>query len=551
MSFSKVGGLFMKILVLILPVIGVQNILADVTLKITDDYNDAKVKTASVVFQAPGDQKLTIENHLQKDIDMGNIIFVGDEFTAPLVARDLATQGYSGCSTVKSGTSCSLVLNVRDNASPTINPGGELLLLNYRVSGEEENKFAGFKVKIDYNNGVIFKVRNLEFTQYNMSAELLYPCVDPVLNNLYNVHKESTRGGYVKFSPPQKLTILNENSQAIKVTNIRFAKEELDLTIGDFSGCAHVSGGGSCEVGVSINNLNTSDRTIPIYVVYDVLDENNGVVKKDLLAIAAAIINLDPKLKEPETRIGHAFLSGVVTGADIVAFFKGAVKATEKVGNYAKKRLFTAVIENKAAGAAAEFLTDSLLGVGAGTSYSIVDSFFDDSTYKSDKNINKLFDAGFMHIGIGLGFCAGDLSCIMAQIGCGLLGSFGAKFLGQILYSNVTMRLPEQTWYETLKNKSQTAFGFGASAVIRLGCKGVTGFLKDGVLEFAREVYTDTFSGATMDVISYLKPKKWLSEKMFGSNVKLPDGVKNGKNGTALADDICYSRDCACSYLSP
>lgn len=54
---------------------------------LTIDESSAAGSLPVVIFAAPGTQKLTIENHLTKDIDIGSIYFFGDEFTAPLIAR--------------------------------------------------------------------------------------------------------------------------------------------------------------------------------------------------------------------------------------------------------------------------------------------------------------------------------------------------------------------------------------------------------------------------------------------------------------------------------
>lgn len=496
-----------------------------------------------LTFKKAGKQRVTIENHLAEKIIIGEIFFLGDDFTKPLITRDISTLGHSIPYEIPAGKSYSFLIQAAANASSTINPQGEQLLLNYKVVTREENKFVPFKIKIDYNKDVEFKVRNIEFSKPGI----------------------------------KRLVINNTNGEAaINVTGVKFLQKEIGVIIKDYSGCANLNPGQSCEVEIESGEsvAAVGERVIPIHVTYDVVNRE-GVQQKvtDLVAVAAAIINYNPKASK--TQIGQAMTSGIVSGVDMTLVYG------ENIENIVKS-IFIATIGEKAA----KLATDASIGVLAGASYSATGAA-ESNDYDGNGNINKLFDAGATQVLLGLISCVGKAGewavatdiggygavnspvvfkaavlgygvCVAATIGCGLLSTFGSKLLSSVIYSNVVMRLPEQSWYATLKDKSKLLFNFGVSAVIRVVCKD-TMAPHGGIIEVGQ----DLLSAATMVSIPDLGKA---IKGMFSRRDAFL--VPPGKNETQLATDCCSncciaserptfvnydcdSKECICASVQP
>lgn len=176
------------------------------------------------------------------------------------------------------------------------------------------------------------------------------------------------------------------------------------------------------------------------------------------------------------------------------------------------------------------------MGVFARLSYIGINYLLEDYSFE-DNNRNRLYEAGSMHIGIGIGigigFCSSNVEYIIAQVGCGLLGSFGASYLGDLLYSNINLRLSEQTWYEYIKQNTRALFGFSVSAGMRLVCEGSVEALPDRFIEGIDEIYTDTLSGFTIDLIDFFKTRVDSDKTIYDyfSNVSI--NIKNNSDETS------------------
>jgi hypothetical protein len=510
---QKKYNLSIQILFFVLPLIYSQNsfgvststvffngetVLKETVIKITDKQ---VYHPASLIFEVPGNQKITIENHLQKDVDIGNMYFVGDEFTVPNVSRDIHINSASGCSTVKSGTSCTFVINAAENASPSINNDSELLLLNYKINGEQKDKFVQFKLKLDYNNDMIFKVRNLEF--------------------------KANEATFMEMPHFETLTMINNNpSFSINIKEIRLAERNTNFVIGDCKKCSVLKSNDSCEVGIGID-LNTGKNkndVIPIYVAYDVIDANNEVVKKNLIATAAAIVSSEEVTNHVQS--AEARIDGAIEGAAVVVPY---ADTTQKL----IKNFFVAVLPTKAG-----IATDIVTGFLAGGGYFIGDEIVRGTVgeYESSDYVNKILSATTMHSVIAFGLCSLKSDsyslCAVATIGCGLLGTFGGQYLTDAIYSNVVYRLPEQSWYGWLRDKSKLVFNFASAATIRVTCKTILGVPNGGFTE----VYQDASSAAIMVAL----------KDIFKKHPELSINEKT----TSVGDDYSSCNECICANLS-
>jgi hypothetical protein len=506
---QKKYNLLVQILFFVLPFVCLQNSFGvsastvsfngETVIKITDTH---VYHPTSLMFEAPGNQKITIENHLQKDLDVGNIYFVGDEFTAPHIGRDIHTDSASGCSIVKSGTSCSFVINAAENASPSINNDSELLMLNYRIYGEQKDRFAQFKLKLDYNNDVIFKIRNLEF-KANEATWM----------ELYHHFKE--------------LTIINNNSSfLINVKNIRLPERSVDFVIGDYKNCSNLKSHGSCEVAIGTNFNTIKNDVVPIYVTYDLVDADGMVIKKDLIATAAAIVNYPSEKTAEHVRSAEARVDGAIAGASIVVPYAAI---TQKF----IKKFFVVVLPRKAG-----IMTDIATGFLAGGSYFISDKIVESTVgdYESSYYVNKIFSAATMHGVIAFGLCSrngGYGLCAAATIGCGLLGTFGGEAITDALYSNVVYHLPEQSWYGWLNEKSSLLVNFASTAAIRVTCKTMLGVPNGGFTD----VYQDTLSASVVVAL----------DSIFKEYPKLQATYKNSTDTFTCDDHSCGG--CTCTKL--
>lgn len=474
-----------------------ETVLKETVIKITDMQ---VYHPASLIFETPGSQKITIENHLQKDVDIGNMYFVGDEFTVPNISRDIHIDSASGCSTVKSGTSCSFVISAAENASPSINNDSELLLLNYKTDGEQKDKFAQFKLKVDYNkNSLIFKERNLEF--------------------------KANEATFMELPHFETLTLINNNpSFSINIKEIRLAERNTNFVIGDYKKCSILKSNSSCEVGIGIdfNTLKNKNDVIPIYVAYDIIDDNNEVIKKGLIATAAAIVSSAEATNHVQS--AEARIDGAVAGATVVAPY---ADITQKL----IKNFFVVVLPTKAG-----IATDIASGFLAGGSYFIGDKIVESTVgdYESSYYVNKIFSAATMHGVIAFGLCSlksGSYGlCAVATVGCGLLGTFGGQYLTDAIYSNVVYRLPEQSWYGWLRDKSRLVFNYASTAAIRVTCKTMLGVPNGGFTD----VYQDASSAAVMVAL--------------GDIFKKHPELSISKNATSVGDDYSCS-GCICANL--
>jgi len=479
---------------------------------------DTKIDPAILVFKEPGEQKITVENHLKKDVDMGNVLFLGDEFTAPLIARDISTHGYDRCSTIKSGGYCSFKISAAKNASNTtaINPDGERLLLNYKAAGAKEVGLAEFKIKVDYNNdGLVFKPRNVEFTAERGHVERRqYPWMRPTLNTYGTV----TSSEYYDYqTETQKLTITNNNPLcSINITKILLPRGDTFVRTGGYSTCSNLKSGSSCEVDVVVGS-NTKDDMVPIYITYDVVNDRHVVVKKDVVAVAAAIINFQDS--KPKAQIMLAIINGVST-------------AFAALGAYS--------VSDDA------FMSSII----AGELYTAVDDGFKKQGYNDKSKINAVISVAAMHAIFGFISCwkytlvpDGFISfgaCMTKKIGCGLLGSLSVQALAASMHSNtVQQRLPDPNNPVEHGDELSASISLGLAAVLREGCKISAQVEGAGLAEMIQEVYQDAVAGDEMDNIAAERLRDTPKPQ---SNTPSVDHI--------FADyDDCNSKECICGYL--
>lgn len=505
MNIKKRNRRLTQVLFFILPIFFFQNTIGsndlemkETVIKITDTTVDSTV----LIFKESGEQKVTVKNYLQKDIVVGDVYFIGDEFTTPLVARDISVLGYSHAAglIIKAGTSYSFIINASQNATPTVNPDGEELLLGFKIIGEKESKYFPFKIKIDYNNDIIFKKRNLEF----------YPKPDPDLyNECYNFYHTGTMPinlscNRLSSSEVKKLTIMNNGSLAANIKSVQLARNGSGINIGNYSSCYNLKSGTSCEVDVTTDGSEAKNDVIPVFVTYDVVDESSKVVNKDLIAAAAVIVSTQDEVKEVSQEHNNvqpikSAIDGAITGAAIIESFSNMQEFIKKI--------FLLKLSKKAAGTA----SDIVMGPLSGVSYFIGDKIFEHTAgkYDSEYSVNKIISATVMYSLVAFKFCpeaaekisvatyaasggaigaegtaaVGAAACVIATVGCGLLGTFGGHYLTKAVYSNIVYRLPEQSWSGWIKDKSKLMFNFGASAVVRVVCKKALGSISGGLFE--------------------------------------------------------------------
>lgn len=126
-----------------------------IVIKITKDKSFAP----TLIFAAPGEKKITIENHLSKDIEIGQLYFIGDEDLTSAMVNSLSLVAHDMCVQIKSKTTCSYIINSNKNAPSTLKPNGEEFFLSYKVSGEETENIAKFNIKINYNEPITKPIR--------------------------------------------------------------------------------------------------------------------------------------------------------------------------------------------------------------------------------------------------------------------------------------------------------------------------------------------------------------------------------------------------------
>lgn len=106
----------------------------------------------TLTFTAPGEKKITLENHLAKDVEIGYLYFFGDTELVETMSKSISLIDHDACSTIKAKTTCSYIINGNNNANHTPNPEGEQFFLNYKVSSEATKHFIKLNIKIDYHN---------------------------------------------------------------------------------------------------------------------------------------------------------------------------------------------------------------------------------------------------------------------------------------------------------------------------------------------------------------------------------------------------------------
>lgn len=514
---QKKCNLLIQTLFFVFPLICSQNSFAlkETVIKITDIPQTAP---ASLIFNEPGKQKVTIENHSQKDVNIGNLYSIADEFTATIISRGTHTSFAEGCSRIKTGTSCSFVVGAQESASSSINPDGELFFLNYKSDGEQGDKFIPFKIKLDYNNDIIFEVRNLAFNG-----------------------NEAT---FMEIPHFEQLTIINNNPSFVaNIKNIHLAKRNTDFVIGDYRQCSALKSNGTCKVGIGID-FNTQNDVIPIYVTYDLVNVNGAVVKKDLLAVAAAIVNYHAEAVEHDVQPLESVFSGDVAGWTIVVpYAEGAQKFIKETIRKINKKVFVVILPKRV-----DVVTDIVTGILAGSSYFLGDKIIENTVedYDSGYYGSKIISATTAHSIVALAFCprenAGAFGfCVAATVGCGLLGTFGGEAITDVLYSNIVYHLPEQSWYERLKAKSKITklpVDFLSAAALRVGCKAMLGVPNGGFTE----LYQDTSSATVMVALENIFKKR--------SELLVPENVTS--NGAPVYDHIGMEEvcsECICADL--
>lgn len=482
------------------------------TYSIVDNPRSEKNSDESILlFNEPSTQQITIENHLKKDVNIGHMYFIGDEFTAPLIARGVSIQGSSGCTTIKAGTACTFLINAKENASATINPAGELLLVNYKVAGDKKDKFFKLKIKINYNDDIFFGVRNIKFLKKEGRVRKYYNYPETIkLSPLHGgkgtsyTYYDSTKSGETR-----ELTIINNNPQnSVHIKSVKFGREGVDGEV-DYSACSFLTSNEFCTAKIFID-YETKNDLIPILVTYDIVGKET---KTDIVAAAVAIVNYAPQNYTVESgQPGLALLSGAASGS--LGVISGLVT---------DKKVLIAVISN---GKAADIGANIIAGPLAGAAFWSADEFVNGvGIYDNTYGYNRLIDASAMHfafatipcasvglkastIGYFTGLAVGA-ACMAVSIGCGLAGTFGGYYLTEAVYYNLVNRLPEQSWSTCLWDKSQEAFNFGVAAIIRMGCKIALNsidipykyFYDGGLTGGAIEIGQDVLSGAMITVI--------------------------------------------------
>jgi hypothetical protein len=476
---QKKCNILMQIVFFAFPLVCLQNSFAleDAAVNIKSTQSNPSI----MAFKTPGEQTLTIKNYLQKDIAIGNAYFVGNKYNAQNIGNNVHIKSIDGCSTIKARTSCTFGIKTEENASPSVNSNGDPLLINYAVQGEKGNRFAQVNIKLDYNNDVIFKVRNVEFT------------------------RKSTLWMEDIYYDTQKLVIMNNNpAHSVNIKNVELAErnEKFKYAVRGFNKPLVLKSNDSCEVEIGIM-LDAQNDVIPIYVTYDVVDESNVVVKKDLIATAVAIVK---HYDDEEPHLLRAIINGAITAASIVLPYNDF---TQKVVKGAIKDIFVAVlptkiVTEKVVGVAADVFT----GPAAGLSYFAGDKLSEKilGKYNSEYGINKIFSATAMYGLAGAVLCfsaGGPLNygyCVAYSTGAGLEGTFFGQLLTEMLFSTVEHPLPEQSWSGWGMEKAKLPFNFIASAFARKSSKIILGVskAKDGVIP---EMAQDGSSAVVMDAV--------------------------------------------------
>ena len=507
MNVNQKIFLLVQMLFFIFPMIGLQNsfgsdddsALNETIIKITD----TEAAPGTMIFKAPGEQWVTIENNLDKDVDVNeHVIFIGDDFMTTGVARgDISTSG--GCISIPAGQKGSFKVDAAKNAIPSINPEGEQFLLHYQIHGEGKDKFIAFKIKIDYNNDVTFAVRNLDFGIGGAKKTMAF--LVPPMQTWLQPQQIQTK----------KLTIKSRDPLlSVGIKDVRLGKDKDGVRVGEYR-CSN----SFCEVDVTINNPKDKSDVIPIYVTYDMFDKDGQVVKEDLMAIAAAIIDLPSDDEVKTNQDGTAVVAGLSTDAVIQAIY------VKQFARTLVTRLLVTVVGNRGVA----YLTDPTLGVLAGAGCAGAGKLTPGYNYGDLRN--KAIQTVALHAALGVSDCGGRswqavasgfvwsdpsswflapvygvasyIACVTPRIVCGLISSFGAQLMTDIVYSNTVIRLPEQNqgWFGWLGKKSQSAVTFASAAVIRVACDQVAGVKTYG---YQAEVVPDFFSGFSIDYVNGL-----------------------------------------------
>lgn len=258
-----------------------------------DDYKIEYIhppKAGVLKFKKPGIKTFKIINDWDSEVTIKRIFFNADQFSLYPILRSFAIQGFAPNSKLPRGAWYELQIKAEENASTSIYPGGTQFFIVYTVmvNGEEKERAAEFRVKIDYNDEVEFDVRNLEFTSLERKFTET-PCPEQLqysfINNPYNLHDNGTSGKYFYQAAPtvKKLIIKNKSpSPTIKVTNVSLDQDKAGVHIGNYSSCSSLEAGKSCEVDITVDHEAT-DEAVPVYVTYHTND-------KEVVATAAIII---------------------------------------------------------------------------------------------------------------------------------------------------------------------------------------------------------------------------------------------------------------------
>jgi len=412
------------------------------------EYPNSKQK---IVFDKPGTKKLTIKNHLDKNVNVGDILFVGDEFTAPIIKRGLSVQNPYNCSIIDPNSSCLMTITADLKASPTVDSKDEgvSLFLNYKIGGDEKIKFIQFRVKLNYNDDLQFEIRNIQFVEKRFQLDD---------NFSFNEGVWFDNGEFRYHGFAGELTIINSLITPVFIKDIMLVKNGKSVGRIICSTCKELKSGASCKTELTIDYKDRKKYdALPIYVTYDTDS------RKDLVAVAAAIINPSQQSYDPEkTEIELMELINAAIGGYLL---------------YKAIMLPNAILSSNNA----NLLTQVFIGILAGASFKAF-GWIDDKFFRRDKSSskNKFVSGALLHSLLAVDFCEDFAKkngvpyeiCAVVTIGCGLASTFNTGYAKSALFPNAIHRLPEQkTWLSPYTNDLKLAFDIIVMAGLRTFCK--------------------------------------------------------------------------------
>jgi len=529
-----------------------------IVLKAEGNYLDKRhvESKQTLTFDKPITHQVKIENQFKEDIMVADdCVSIGDQFSVPVINRSFTISGLDGCAKIPAGKSCSFEITANPKAIPTLNPKGAPLIIKYRkkVYSKEEfkvfsekDRFIEFNVQSNYNDHLRFGVRNVEFTKKEALDERASDWFEG------------------------ELTIVNESSEyPVRIQDVTLANHGVrvgKLYYDDKNSCMALKKGESCKVTFIVDGNDEAIKdadVLPIWVTYDVLSPK---VQDGLVAVAAAVFKTHSieKLK--------AVLSGTVAAGSIVSAYN---EFAASLFGLPEKLLIAVLPDSKYVSGPIKLATKAGIGLFAGGGYSFADELDKLYEYQSGNIYSKLIGSTTMYGAVATAFFGLNLYSHAADIKsgdivgsrvsmftlgsiatglapfagtcvfCGMAAKYSTKYLADAIFDNVVYRLPEQKSYlKAGMDKTKLAFNFGVAAIIRAGCRIVSGIYPDGIRGMAVEVLQDILSAFAMphaaDGIDFVKD--WY----LGANRDLPSFPKNETLSSGLSPSC---KTCICTEL--